>query len=301
MADLRRLEQFVAVAQHGSFGRAATALFLSQPSLTRGIRALEADLGAVLFERGPTGAVLTGAGETFLPRARALIEDFRRARAELDPAAGARKDQVRLGLSPNFLHHLAPGVIAAAVAGAAGLNIQVYTGTAELLRQQLRTREIDLAFNLAPDFPVAPRAEAADLAVELVGRETIAPFAAPDDPAARGPASLEALAARRWATPYQLSLVYRFETAFERRKLAPPVQSVNSASLTFLQRLATEAGLVVMLPRAFAAPPVAAGVLAPVDCPELVFDYAIALTLRSDERSLACLALAQALTSAAGG
>ncbi|MFN3674102.1 MAG: LysR family transcriptional regulator, partial [Bosea sp. (in: a-proteobacteria)] len=61
------------MAQHRSFSRAADARNVTQPAFGRRIRALEAWLGAVLFERGPQGARLTAAGAHFQPHVRDLL------------------------------------------------------------------------------------------------------------------------------------------------------------------------------------------------------------------------------------
>jgi len=71
--ELRDLRSFVAVAQHRNFSRAAEQLHVSQPALSEQIRKLEDELGAPLFERTSRGAVLTGAGEAFLPQARSVL------------------------------------------------------------------------------------------------------------------------------------------------------------------------------------------------------------------------------------
>src|SRR5581483_8789366 len=71
--DLRLVGYFVVVAEHRHFGRAASALRVAQPSLSRQIRRLEQQLGVRLFDRTPQGTRLTEAGEVFLPRARALL------------------------------------------------------------------------------------------------------------------------------------------------------------------------------------------------------------------------------------
>ncbi|WP_405463317.1 LysR family transcriptional regulator [Streptomyces jietaisiensis] len=71
--DLRLVRYFVAVAEHRHFGRAATHLHLTQPSLSRQVHRLEQQLGARLLDRTPQGNVLTAAGEVFLPRARSLL------------------------------------------------------------------------------------------------------------------------------------------------------------------------------------------------------------------------------------
>lgn len=67
------LRYFVAVAEEGQITRAAVRLHLAQPALTQAIHQLEADVGVPLFERRPRGVVLTAAGETLLPAARATV------------------------------------------------------------------------------------------------------------------------------------------------------------------------------------------------------------------------------------
>lgn len=85
--DLRLVRYFTAVAEHRHFGRAADALHITQPSLSRQIRKLEHQLGARLLERTPRGSGLTEAGEVFLPRAKALLRSADQAAAQTRAAA----------------------------------------------------------------------------------------------------------------------------------------------------------------------------------------------------------------------
>jgi len=85
--DLRLVGYFVVVAEHRHFGRAATALRVAQPSLSRQIRRLEQQLGVRLLDRTPQGTRLTDAGEVFLPRARALLRSAAQATAQARAAA----------------------------------------------------------------------------------------------------------------------------------------------------------------------------------------------------------------------
>jgi DNA-binding transcriptional LysR family regulator len=86
--DLRLLRYFVAVAEERHFGRAAARLHMSQPPLSRAIKQLEADLGAVLLRRSVTGVTLTAAGALLYDEARRLLEQADQARARV-AAAGA--------------------------------------------------------------------------------------------------------------------------------------------------------------------------------------------------------------------
>ena len=84
---MRLVRYFTVVAEHQHFGRAAEALHVAQPSLSRQIRHLEQQLGARLLDRTPQGSRLTEAGEVFLPLARALLRSADQAAARTRAAA----------------------------------------------------------------------------------------------------------------------------------------------------------------------------------------------------------------------
>ncbi|MFJ4417798.1 LysR family transcriptional regulator [Streptomyces sp. NPDC088925] len=88
--DLRLVRYFTVVAEYGNFGRAATALHLAQPSLSRQIQRLEAQVGVRLLDRSPQGSSLTGAGRAFLPRARTLLGEAEHAARAARAAARPR-------------------------------------------------------------------------------------------------------------------------------------------------------------------------------------------------------------------
>jgi DNA-binding transcriptional LysR family regulator len=93
--ELRLVRYFTVVAAHQHFGRAADALRVAQPALSRQIQRLEKYLGTRLLDRTPRGARLTPAGQTFLPRAQALLQAARQA--ELAVREQARTERIIIG------------------------------------------------------------------------------------------------------------------------------------------------------------------------------------------------------------
>ncbi|WP_051172582.1 LysR family transcriptional regulator [Microbacterium indicum] len=85
--DVRQLEFFLAVAEDGSFTRAAERSFVSQPGLSASIRSLERELRVGLFERGRHGAVPTAGGAAFRPWAERILGEVREAQAAVLGAA----------------------------------------------------------------------------------------------------------------------------------------------------------------------------------------------------------------------
>jgi DNA-binding transcriptional LysR family regulator len=99
--DLRLVRYFTVVAEHLHFGRAAAALRIAQPSLSRQIRHLEQQLGARLLDRTPQGTRLSEAGEVFLPRAKALLRSATQAAAAA--RAAARPSVITIGYTTNLI------------------------------------------------------------------------------------------------------------------------------------------------------------------------------------------------------
>ena len=96
MMDRRHLECFVAVAESGSFTRAAAALSIAQPSLSHAIGWLERDLGSKLFERHGRGVRLTPSGEALLEPARRTLRSFRVARGAVRSVADGGYGHLRV-------------------------------------------------------------------------------------------------------------------------------------------------------------------------------------------------------------
>ena len=107
---LHQLRNLVAVADADSIRGAARQLGLAQPTVTRGLRDLEAELGVPLLERHGKGVTLNAYGQIFVVRARSILHDLERGREEIDYLKTAGGGGVNVGLSSAVLLSLAPGV-----------------------------------------------------------------------------------------------------------------------------------------------------------------------------------------------
>ena len=107
---LRELRYFVAVAEHLHFGRAAEDLFVSQPALSKQIRALESQLRTSLFHRDRRGVRLTASGDALLPAARSVLAEWRSAEAAVAEATTTAQATLVIGMSTGLGRGLVPAV-----------------------------------------------------------------------------------------------------------------------------------------------------------------------------------------------
>lgn len=100
MMDRRQIEYFVEVARQLNFTRAASMLHISQPSLSKTIKNLEAELGALLLYRGARRLELTDAGKAFLVSAKKVLDAFENLTSELNDVIDLKKGEIKIGIPP---------------------------------------------------------------------------------------------------------------------------------------------------------------------------------------------------------
>lgn len=143
--QLSQLAYFVAVAEEGSFTRAAERVGVAQPSLSQQVKALESDLGAQLVHRKRGKVGLTASGETLLPVARRMLADAETARREIRELAELGRGRIRLGATPSLCTGLLPGVLADYRRKYPGIDIVVHEGGSRGLEDELVQGGLDLA------------------------------------------------------------------------------------------------------------------------------------------------------------
>jgi DNA-binding transcriptional LysR family regulator len=153
---LRRLEMIVAIDTHRNFNRAARALGISQPSLTRALQTLERELGVRLFERDKTECQPTEFGRIMLERSRRILSEMAEARREIELLQGLQTGEFRIGAG-SFATQLWLG---AAIGQLNGAHPRLKVRSAELLWYQLpvalMASEIDVAVGEASELAATP-------------------------------------------------------------------------------------------------------------------------------------------------
>src|SRR4051812_1957620 len=130
--ELRQLAYVVAVADEGSFTRAAAREHVAQPGVSAQVRRLERELGQALFHRGPGPVTPTAAGEAVLPFARAALAAAAGVRDAADEIAGLVRGRVALGVVPSVSGRLA-GALAGFRTDDPGVEITLVEGTSDAL------------------------------------------------------------------------------------------------------------------------------------------------------------------------
>ncbi|MGA0991439.1 MAG: LysR family transcriptional regulator, partial [Burkholderiaceae bacterium] len=149
--DFKQLNCFVRVAELGSFTRAAQALDMTQPQLSRQVRALELRLRQPLLRRHGRGAEPTAGGQRLLEHARAILHQIARAEEDmlhqLDAIPGG---QVALGLPPSVARVLAVPMMRAFSQAMPQGRLSISEGLSHALAQEVTQGRLDLAVLYAP-------------------------------------------------------------------------------------------------------------------------------------------------------
>jgi len=141
---LGQIEGFLEVARRGNVSRAAEAMFVTQPTLTARLHALERELGEPLFARTRRGMRLTDAGRAFLPYAERAIRAVRDGRQALVDARSASAGRLVLGAAPAVSTYVLPALLQRFAAAYPRVEVAVRTGHSEDVLQMLLREEVQL-------------------------------------------------------------------------------------------------------------------------------------------------------------
>ncbi len=142
--DIRHLRQILAIRDHGSFAKAAEALHVAQPALSKSMAKIEDELRLTIFTRTSTGSELTPMGEMIAERAERVMAATENLARDAALVAGGDAGAVRLGVGTLLKDTLLPRLLSKIIEAHPRLRFQIELGVRSRLLPLLQRRELDL-------------------------------------------------------------------------------------------------------------------------------------------------------------
>lgn len=242
--DPVKLRHFVAVLDAGTFALAAQRMSISQPAISKSIRAIENRLGVPLFERGRAGARPTDQATLLGTHARVILAEYALADAELHALGEADAGALAIGASLSLAQSLLPDAIAAFRRRWPEVTLSVDVGLSEPLFARLLEGELDFVVSApAPGFPVDARIERTFLLEEVdalvVGAHH--PLLAKADIA------LADLLAFPWIVPRRSGRIDRIHAVFAAAGLPPPADMLRAEASELARGLLMTAPFICLI------------------------------------------------------
>jgi DNA-binding transcriptional LysR family regulator len=143
--ELRHIRHFIAICEHGGFSRAALACGISQPALTKSIKALEEQVGGAVFHREGRRLVLSELGRRVQPHFVRLLEEQNAALTAARDFRLLRQSPLRVGVLPTIGPARVGSFLTVFRDGNPGVEVAISEGAAETLARQLQSAELDMA------------------------------------------------------------------------------------------------------------------------------------------------------------
>lgn len=224
--ELRDLQYFAVVAEHGNVRRASEILELSPPALSKSLRRLEQSLKAKLVTRSAKGVELTAVGSALLAqigRIRLTLDDVAR---EAEDLSQGRAGHLRIGVNAVTLEDLS-AANATLMRDAPNVTLAVTVSDNAVMVPALQNGELDLVVNYLTETPYA------GCATEYLCHDDVVVYASASHPlASLRSVTMAQIARERWAlSPVQKLSWHWFYRAFQDRGLPPPTVAVETRSL----------------------------------------------------------------------
>jgi len=244
--ELRQLRYFREVVRLGSFRRAAERLLITQPALTKSIRALEDELGVQLLERRANGVTTTPFGDILVGCADTVAVDIVRATAEIETLNGKSSGVVRVGGMTTVMQWILPGVVKKLVSSGSDLRIITTISLLSEVVTQIAEGEIDVGL-----CTLYPWHRSDSIVGERLLRDEICIVGDARHPLVQQhDISLSDLARFRWVLPGEGDGWRRrlFEI-YRQAQLDDPIVAIETGSAALMARLIEDTTLLSFLPR----------------------------------------------------
>lgn len=264
--DVRSASILLECVRRGSLGRAAAALNMTQPAITRTLKVLEEGYGVQLFERTTRGVVPTVYGEALLPYAKLIVSEAGNAGDMIDQMRGASRGVVRVGGVSSVMSNVVVAAITATRRSHPDVQFQVVEELEDRLLDALKSGEIDIA--------ISPEPYADDeitLATQDTLHDVVHAYARPGHPLARpAPVPLDELAACDWALPPPgTPIVREWLRRFHALAVEPRLPCIVSRSVGVIKAAVMAGDVLCWMPQPLVAAEEAAGALVRIEAPQM--------------------------------
>src|SRR5882672_2596071 len=241
-SQMRDVEYFAVIAEHGQLQLAAAALGLSQAALSKSLRRLELAMNARLLKRTPKGVELTSVGSALLARVSKLRLSMDDVTREIADLSEGRAGHLRIGSAAGQALELVPAACARLLKEAPQVTVRINVTETTGMLAGLSSGELDVAVALLH----GPRHE--DMVEEVTHDETWVIYASPNHRLAkRKQLTLTDLSGERWVAPSASSLAVRMlSEEFGNKGLPAPNIAVESTNLPARHQLVASTDLLAL-------------------------------------------------------
>lgn len=274
--DVARLKAFMAVMETRHFARAAVALGVSQPGVSKNIKALEAQLGVRLFERGRHGAEPTPFAVALARRAQLILSEGTLAEAEIAAMRGARKGRISFGAGLSMLPSIVPSALHAFHGRWPEIAVSVQPGVSTELFEALMRGELEFVIS-------APQNKSQDEELEQTPLVEVSQGLAVRSGhplTTKPPQTLIDLSSYPWIASRGLGLWDRISRLFLESGLEPPMLFLETPSDVLAKALLIEGDYICVLGRELYAREAQTGVLQGIPFAPLMMNSTVYLTRR---------------------
>ena len=239
--EIHQLRYFVAVAEEGSFSRAAAKVRVAQPSLSQQIRKLEAEVGQPLFDRLPRSVVLTEAGHCLIDYARQILASIVDARRCVDEFKGEVAGELAVGAIPTIAPYVLPGLVRTFQQHYPQVALEIVEDVTERITRRVEAGELDVA--LASTCQTSPT-----LRRESLGNEPLLALVPEGHPLAKKTlVELDDLKSQRFLLLHEMHcLSQQVHHLLEGRHLQPEIALAGSQLGTIANMVAAGIGVSIV-------------------------------------------------------
>jgi DNA-binding transcriptional LysR family regulator len=239
--EIHQLRYFVAVADEGSFSRAAAKVRVAQPSLSQQIRKLEAEVGQPLFDRLPRSVVLTEAGRCLIDYARQILTSIGDARRCVDELKGEVAGELAVGAIPTIAPYVLPELIGKFQKRHPEVTLEIVEDVTDGITKRVEAGELDIA--LASTCHQSPT-----LRRESLGNEPLLALVPKRHPLAKKTlVTLDDLKSQRFLLLHEMHcLSQQVNHLLEARRLRPGIALAGSQLGTIANMVATAIGVSIV-------------------------------------------------------